>query len=112
MMKTFGTGVATLIAYSYIVDNTSALRIKQDDTADQPEPYVGGLAQTAQNNSGFSSQNSNTALPVTFDNETDQNVELFWLDFQGFERSYGTIAPGASLVMNTYATHPWIAKGL
>jgi hypothetical protein len=111
MMKTLGTGVASLIAYGCMLDNASALRIK-DDAADQPEPYVGGLAQTAQHNSGFSSQNSNTGLPVTFDNETDQLVELFWLNFQGIEVSYGTIAPGASLGMNTYATHPWIAKGL
>jgi len=68
MMKTLGTGVAALIAYGCMLDNASAVKINQQDADDQPEPYVGGLAQTTRS---FSSLNSNTALPVTFDNETD-----------------------------------------
>lgn len=112
MMKSLATGVASLIAYGCMLDNASAVSINQQDADDQPEPYVGGLAQIAQHNSNLKSLNSSTPLPVSFDNETDQLIELFWLDFAGHERSYGTIAPGASLFMNTYATHPWIAKGL
>jgi hypothetical protein len=55
---------------------------------------------------------SNTPVSVEFDNETNQTVELFWLDFNGKEVSYGQIKPGDSKFMGTYATHPWIARGL
>ena len=108
MMKSIGTGVASLIAYGCILDNAGAVSINQQEAGEQAEPYPLGLAQTG---AEYRSLNSSTGLPVTFDNETDQLVELFWLNFQGNEVSYGTIAPGASKGMYTYATHPWIARG-
>lgn len=49
---------------------------------------------------------------MRFDNETDQTVELYWLDFAGNEKSYGKIAAGGSMPMGTYATHPWLARGV
>merc|ERR1712061_344249 len=80
---------------------------------EQPKPEVIELAQSQYSiNPYLQSLDSNTPLYVTFDNEADQQVELFWLDFQGVERSYGTIAPGASLDINTFATHPWKAYGI
>jgi len=112
MMKSVSTGVAALIAYGCMLDNTSALKINQK-AAEQPKPEVIELAQSQFSiNPYLQSLDSNTPLYVTFDNEADQQVELFWLDFQGVERSYGTIAPGASLDINTFATHPWKAYGI
>jgi len=46
MMKTIGTGVASLIAYGCILDNAGAVSINQQDAGDQAEPYPLGLAQT------------------------------------------------------------------
>jgi len=86
MMK-FATGITALIAYGGMMETTKAVNLEQH------------------------SLNSHTRLPVTFDNETDQTVELFWLNFQGQEVSYGTVAPGATKVMTTYSTHPWMARG-
>jgi dipeptidyl-peptidase 4 len=45
---------------------------------------------------------------LTFVNETPDDVELFWLDDQGFRRSYGRIRPGAERSQHTFAGHVWM----
>jgi len=35
---------------------------------------------------------------------------MFWVDFKGVEKSYGVLPPNGIMRMNTYVTHPWIAK--
>jgi dipeptidyl-peptidase-4 len=46
---------------------------------------------------------------ITFVNETDKKVELFWLDSEGERRSYGTIDPGERRTQHTYGGHVWLA---
>jgi dipeptidyl-peptidase-4 len=46
-----------------------------------------------------------TTLAVV--NTTDAPVRLVWLDHEARERSYATLAPGASHTQNTYAGHTW-----
>jgi hypothetical protein len=35
---------------------------------------------------------------------------MFWVDFKGVEKSYGVLPPNGIMRMNTYVTHPWVAK--
>jgi len=49
----------------------------------------------------------NEKVFVTFKNESDETVDLIWLDYSGNPVSYGTINAGETKNMNTYATHPW-----
>lgn len=43
----------------------------------------------------FESKNSSSGLiNITFDNESGQDVELFWHNYNGDEVSYGVIAAG------------------
>ena len=96
------------IASALIALTANGVMIHQADASgDHPEPTL-GLAQVQ----GDKSLNSSTPLDVRFDNETSQTVALYWLDFAGEEKPYGTIAPGASMPMGTYATHPWLARGV
>jgi len=97
--------IASLIALT-----VNGVMIHQADAGDHPEPRPEpeGLAQVQ----GDKSLNSSTPLDVRFDNETSQTVELYWLDFAGNEKSYGQIAAGSSKQMLTYATHPWLARGV
>lgn len=56
---------------------------------------------------GGRSRSSAVQTRVTFRNESGQPVELLWVDPQGLEHSYGTLAPGASRSQHTYQTHVW-----
>lgn len=69
----------------------------------------------------ITSLNSDTPVNVTFSNQTEQSVSVFWLDFNGqrnfpFEGGgigvpYAVLAPGQSYVQGTFVTHPWILIG-
>jgi hypothetical protein len=45
---------------------------------------------------------------VLFDNRTSTDLSLFWLDFAGTRKPYGTVRAGGKHFQNTFATHPWI----
>ncbi len=49
---------------------------------------------------------------VVFANRSAVEIELFWMDFQGQRRSYGTVAPGAKSEMHTFAGHVWLVADL
>ena len=49
---------------------------------------------------------------VTIDNRCDGDLELFWVDFRGEERSYGLVAGGASTDRSTYRGHLWRLRTL
>ena len=46
---------------------------------------------------------------VTFVNQTEGEVELFWLDTGGQRRSYGKLAAGKERQQHTFARHVWAA---
>jgi hypothetical protein len=50
-------------------------------------------------------------VPVTFENDADKPCTLWWYNYQGARVNYGVLQPGASMAMNTYATHPWVCTG-
>ncbi|EFJ41843.1 hypothetical protein VOLCADRAFT_98114 [Volvox carteri f. nagariensis] len=47
---------------------------------------------------------------MCFTNRTSFVVEAFWLNFNGEEVSYGLIKPGATHLLYTYLTHPWVFR--
>lgn len=47
---------------------------------------------------------------IKFVNRTCLNVDLFWLDFHGLPKYYGTLRPGAFLDMDTYIEHIWLLR--
>lgn len=68
-----------------------------------------GQAQTrCAHEATLRSLNSASRSTVEFFNGSRQNVQLYWLDFQGKRKHYRDIAPATAHVQQTYATHPWI----
>jgi len=59
----------------------------------------------------FRSKTWNQSVPLQFHNASDQEIELFWINYQGYKVSYGRIGAGQTMSMGTYATHPWMATG-
>ncbi|XP_046580813.1 von Hippel-Lindau-like protein [Haliotis rubra] len=54
---------------------------------------------------------SDTSVRVEFINETQRPVDLFWIDFQGKLVRYKLgLKPSKNYHINTYETHPWIAR--
>jgi hypothetical protein len=49
---------------------------------------------------------------VRFSNERDEEVELFWLDYDGKRKSYGPIAAKSTREQRTFLTHPWVISTL
>ncbi|KAG2449600.1 hypothetical protein HYH02_005133 [Chlamydomonas schloesseri] len=43
-------------------------------------------------------------------NRTKSEVEVLWVDFEGYECSYGFIEPEESILLYTYLTHPWVFR--
>lgn len=56
------------------------------------------------------SLNNDTPTYVQFVNCTGRMVYLFWLDYAGDLVRYGHIPPRRGMSMNTFVTHPWIAR--
>jgi VHL beta domain len=48
------------------------------------------------------------ATVVVFDNRTPADLSLFFLDFGGKRKPYGTIHAGSRIAWKTFATHPWV----
>ena len=49
-------------------------------------------------------------IDIAIKNALPQPVELFWIDFQGVPKPYGTLAPGESRGQSTFAGHSWAAS--
>uniref|UniRef100_A0A1A9W2G6 von Hippel-Lindau disease tumour suppressor beta domain-containing protein n=1 Tax=Glossina brevipalpis TaxID=37001 RepID=A0A1A9W2G6_9MUSC len=47
---------------------------------------------------------------VFFENSTTRSVNLYWMDFNGFQQLFQTLKPGAGIKINTYVKHPWIFR--
>jgi hypothetical protein len=54
------------------------------------------------------SQSGTVGAKITFVNNcTTLTVKLIWIDYQCVEKPYPTLAPGQSVVVDSYVTHPW-----
>ena len=75
--------------------------------------YMGANSVTSfglMNLAGTYKSSGGVAVPVVFKNDSSETVELMWYNYSGELVSYGKIAPGGTLAMGTYASHPWTIK--
>lgn len=54
---------------------------------------------------------SDDVTEVEFVNETEQPVQLFWVDGSGRRTAYNKVSPGVSIRQHTYVGHVWVATG-
>ncbi len=82
----------------------------------QPTPYRPAVqptrrapprSVTTSPRSSLRSIHSQIPTEVTFRNLTNNPVRVIWIDYEGRERRYRTLAPGESYMQPTFATHPW-----
>ena len=49
---------------------------------------------------------------ITFVNQLDISVKLFWIDAQGKQQAYGTLEPGQRKNQHTFTNHRWLVTGV
>lgn len=69
-------------------------------------PATSGLSLT---NAPRASRAGGEETVLTFQNRTDGDITLFWLNTEGQRVAYGGVRAGAMREMHTYAGHVWIA---
>ena len=47
-------------------------------------------------------------LIITFQNKSNQDVKLYWVDYGGGKKLYGEISKGAERKQNTYSDAVWL----
>lgn len=87
---------------------TGNLTIRDPKAADQPPEGSAVLSSRYDVRSG---RGSDTETELVFTNHTDQIVRLFWIDANGGERAYGTVAPGQTRAQHTFVGHAWRITG-
>jgi dipeptidyl-peptidase-4 len=55
-----------------------------------------------------SSRRTGEETAITFSNQTEAEVELFWLDSEGERRSYGKVKAGEARQQHTFGGHVWL----
>jgi hypothetical protein len=63
--------------------------------------------QRCADESQYKSVVANFPTQITFVNQSNSSVRLYWLDYGGKRKLSGTIIPGRSYRQQTYMTHPW-----
>lgn len=54
------------------------------------------------------SQEGLVETEVTFSNDTQKTLTVYWLDYEGHRKRWGIILPNAVWRAQTFATHPWL----
>lgn len=54
--------------------------------------------------------NSSTPYKLAVTNKTGGDIQVIWLDYDGKEVLYDTLASGKTYNVDTYATHPWVMR--
>lgn len=47
-------------------------------------------------------------MNVTFVNNSDKTIDVYWVDYKCNKQLYATLPPGDSYVQGTFATHTWV----
>ncbi len=64
-------------------------------------------AKTLAQNTSQCSREGKRQASITFVNDTDRQVDIYWVNYQCQEVKYNTLSPGQSYRQRTYITHPW-----
>ena len=59
---------------------------------------------------GHSYFSPNTPSQILFINVRNRPVHIFWIAFDGTERSYAELAEGQQVLQPTYVAHRWLIK--
>ena len=85
-------------------------RLRQLLSGTEVALFLAGLETTQRCEVQLKSAASEIQCEIEFLNESPLEVELFWIDFEGKEISYGSLVPRDSAKIPSFVTHPWIVR--
>lgn len=88
----------------FVLDDTGGSTGTGEEVTTEPAPEV-VIDETS-----FVSLESSLPATVDFVNESDTTVDLFWVDPDGTEQYYWTLAPGENLAQETFFGHAWLVR--
>uniref|UniRef100_T1GR73 von Hippel-Lindau disease tumour suppressor beta domain-containing protein n=1 Tax=Megaselia scalaris TaxID=36166 RepID=T1GR73_MEGSC len=47
---------------------------------------------------------------LLFINKSGRSADIFWINYNGEQKYFGTIEPGAQKKINTFSNHPWVFR--
>jgi hypothetical protein len=56
----------------------------------------------------YASRPSQESTGMTFVNRSEQALQVFWLDFQGYRKFYRQLSPGDRFRQDTFIGHNWL----
>jgi hypothetical protein len=74
------------------------------------EPKLVQIIEPVTLQDGLKSVGGGKKITVTFHNELDEDLDFFWVDWNGSEIFSGTLQPGSTGGSCTYAGHPWVFR--
>ena len=54
------------------------------------------------------SVSSDVSVNITFENQSEKTIDVYWIDYDCERALYATLAPKESYVQGTFASHPWV----
>ncbi len=57
---------------------------------------------------GIKSTSGDFETTIKFVNKSERAVKVYWIDYDGNRKLYGTVKDGESYEGKTYLTHPWL----
>jgi hypothetical protein len=67
-----------------------------------------GMARPCPSEAQLSSISSSQRTSISFTNEGNEAFRVYWIDYDGKRKSYGSVLPGTMRRFDTFATHPWV----
>ena len=89
---------------------THPWRVRQAQSGDEIAMFIASGKPTQNFNITLKSKHGKVPTQVTFANTSPLTLDVFWIDYQGQEKRYATIAPHEEYTQDTYMTHPWVVR--
>ncbi len=95
---------------SDVAERTKAVieELRQKPQAGQPAAVTALGTPWQPCGGALRSTQSQTSVAVEFVNSSSEPRKLYWMDFGGMRKLYGTLRPGQRAPMQTYTKHSWI----
>jgi len=87
------------------IDLSKVVAVKKPEP--KPEDNLKWLPAEGKEKPPSKSQTGSFTI-VTFQNKSDKNVKLYWIDYGGARKLYGEIAKGGERQQNTYSDAVWL----
>jgi len=90
-------------------EGTNQGQAESEQSPNDPQPQTSLQPIDCREEKNFRSKQSATPSIVKFENNTYDNVRIYWINQSGNRVFYKAVAPSEAYAQDTFLTHPWVA---